>query len=151
MSRTGSEIGDNNNENGEVGNDQMESYQPTMKELSAPNYQNIPWCINERPYTRDIEIKTAVVHHLPKFLVRQEESATRHLKDFHGICQTLRPYGVTVEKFKLKAFHFSLTDMARSWFPCLPSRNIRTWDQMQKKFLDKYYPAAKAGHVCRQL
>ncbi|CAM8920378.1 unnamed protein product [Rhodiola kirilowii] len=116
-----------------------------MKELCAPNIQNIPWCIDEGADTQDIEIKTGVVHHLPKFSSRQGESATRHLQDFYGICQTLRPYGVTVENFKLKAFHFSLTGIARSWFLSLPSGSIRTWDEMQKKFLPKYYPAAKAG------
>ncbi|CAM8886620.1 unnamed protein product [Rhodiola kirilowii] len=122
-----------------------------MRALSAPNFQNIPMCINEGPDMQEIEIKTAVVHYLPKLSGRQGESATRHLQDFHGICQTLRPYGATVENCKLKSFHFSLTDMARSWFLSLPSGSIRTWDQMQKKFLDKYYPAAKARQVCRQL
>ncbi|CAM8986756.1 unnamed protein product [Rhodiola kirilowii] len=99
-----------------------------MKELSAPNFQNIHWCVNEEPDMQEIEIKTAVVHYLPKFLDRQGESAIRHLQDFHGIYQTLRPYGATMENFKLKAFHFSLTDMARSWFQSLPSCSIRTWD-----------------------
>ncbi|CAM8934741.1 unnamed protein product [Rhodiola kirilowii] len=122
-----------------------------MKELSAPNFQNIPWCINDGPDMQEIEIKTAVVHYLPKFLGRQGESATRHLQDFHRICQILRPYGATVENFKLKAFHFSLTGMARSWFLSLPSGSIRTWDRMQKKFLAKYYPATKVMQVHRQL
>ncbi|CAM8929399.1 unnamed protein product [Rhodiola kirilowii] len=151
MSHAGSEIGDNNNENDEVGYNQMEPYQPMMKELCASNFQNIPWCIYEGPDMHEIEMNTAAAHHLPKFLGRQGESATGHLQDIHGICQTLRPYEVIVENFKLKALHYSLTDMARSWFLSLPSGSIRTWDQMQKKFLDKYYPVAKAGHVCRLL
>ncbi|CAM8951250.1 unnamed protein product [Rhodiola kirilowii] len=122
-----------------------------MRELCAPNFQNIRWCINEGPDTQEIEIKTAVVHYLPKFSGRQGESATKHLQTFHGICQTLRPYGVSVENFKLKAFHFSLTDAAHAWFLSLPPGSIGTWDQMQKKFLAKYYPAAKAMQVRRQL
>ncbi|CAM8923475.1 unnamed protein product [Rhodiola kirilowii] len=149
MSRASSVIGDN--VIGEGDDEQIELYQPTMKELSAPNFQNIPWCINEGPDTQEIEIKTAVVHYLPKFSGWQGESATRHLQDFHGICQTIRPYRATVENFKLKAFHFSLTDMAQSWFLSLPSGSIRTWDQKQKKFLAKYYTAAKAMQVHRQL
>ncbi|CAM8882334.1 unnamed protein product [Rhodiola kirilowii] len=97
-----------------------------MKELSAPNFQNQPWCIDEGPKLAEIEIKSAVVHHLPKFSGRQGESATKHLQSFHGICQTLRPYGVSVEDFKLKAFHFSLTDAANAWFLSLPPGSIRT-------------------------
>ncbi|CAM8932024.1 unnamed protein product [Rhodiola kirilowii] len=122
-----------------------------MRELSAPNFQNIPWCILEGPDIQEIVVNTAVVHHLPKFSGRQGESATKHLQSLHGICQTLRPYKATVANFKLKAFHFSLMDAAHAWFLSLHSGSIRTWDQMQKKFLDKYYPATKAGQVFRQL
>ncbi|CAM8934592.1 unnamed protein product [Rhodiola kirilowii] len=122
-----------------------------MKELSAPNFYNIPWCIHEGPDMHEIEIKTAVVHYLPKFSGRQGESATKHHQSLHGIYQTLQPYVATVENFKLKAFHLLLTDAAHAWFLSLRSGSIRTWDQMQKKFLDKYYPAAKAGQVRSQL
>ncbi|CAM8969218.1 unnamed protein product [Rhodiola kirilowii] len=74
-------------------------YEPTMNELSAPHFLNQLWCIDEGPKLAEIEIKTAVVHHLPKFSGRQGESATKHLQSFHGICQTLQPYGVLVEDF----------------------------------------------------
>ncbi|CAM8997703.1 unnamed protein product [Rhodiola kirilowii] len=105
-------------------------YEPTMKELSAPNFQSQPWCIDEGPELAEIETKTAVVHYLPKFSGQQGESATKHLQSFHGICQTLRPYRVSLEDFKLKAFHFSLTVAANAWFLSLPPGSIRTWDQM---------------------
>ncbi|CAM8978002.1 unnamed protein product [Rhodiola kirilowii] len=106
-----------------------------MRELSAPNFRNQPWCIYEGPELEGIVINSAVVHHLPKFSGRQGESATTHLQRLHGICQNLRPYGVEVEDFKLKAFYFFLIDAANDWFLSLPSGSIQTWDQMQKKFL----------------
>ncbi|CAM8889998.1 unnamed protein product [Rhodiola kirilowii] len=58
---------------------------------------------------------------------------------------------MNVDDFKLKAFYFSLTDSANDWFLSLPSGSIRTWAKMQKKFLDKYYPAGRAMQVRRQL
>ncbi|CAM8999885.1 unnamed protein product [Rhodiola kirilowii] len=122
-----------------------------MGELSAPNFRNQSWCIYEGPELEGIVINSAVVHHLPKFSGRQGESATTHLQRYHGICQNLRPYGVEVEDFKLKAFYFSLIHVAKDWFLSLPSGSIQTWDQMMKKFLNKYYPAGKAMQVCRQL
>ncbi|CAM8953230.1 unnamed protein product [Rhodiola kirilowii] len=61
------------------------------------------------------------------------------------------PPGIDVADFKLKAFFFSLVDAANDWFLSLPSGSIRTWGQMQKKFLDKYYPAGRAIQVRRQL
>ncbi|CAM8911371.1 unnamed protein product [Rhodiola kirilowii] len=125
--------------------------EPTMGELSAPNFRNQPWCIYEGPKLENISINTFLVHNLPKFSETHGESATTHLQRLHGICQNLKPYGVDVEDFKLKAFYFSLIDSANDWFLSLPSGSIRTWAQMQKKFLDKYYPAGRAMQVRRQL
>ncbi|CAM8947487.1 unnamed protein product [Rhodiola kirilowii] len=122
-----------------------------MGELSAPNFRNQPWCIYEGPELEGIVINSAVVHHLPKFSGRQGESATTHLQRLHDICQNLRPYGVEVEDFKLKAFYFPLIDAANDWFLSLPSGSIQTWDQMQKKFLNKYYPAGRAMQVRKQI
>ncbi|CAM8996730.1 unnamed protein product [Rhodiola kirilowii] len=122
-----------------------------MGELSTPNFGNQPWCIYEWPELTDIVINSAVIHHLPKFSGRQGESATTHLQRYHGICQNLRPHGVKVEDFKLKAFYFSLIDAANDWFLSLPSGSIQTWDQMLKRFLNKYYPVGKAMQVRTQL
>ncbi|CAM8987081.1 unnamed protein product [Rhodiola kirilowii] len=122
---------------------------PTMKELSALDFRNQPWCIYEGPELENIAINTSVVHNLPKFSGARGESATTHLQRLHGICQNLKPNGV--ENFKLRAFYFSLIDSANDWFLSLPSGSIRTWAQMQKKFLDKYYPAGRATQVRRQL
>ncbi|CAM8934936.1 unnamed protein product [Rhodiola kirilowii] len=125
--------------------------EPTMGELSAPDFRNQPWCIYEDPEIENISINTSVVHNFPKFSGAHGESATTHLQRLHGICQNLKPNGVNVEDFKLKAFYFSLVDSANDWFLSLPSGSIRTWAQMQKKFLDKYYPAGRAMQVRRQL
>ncbi|CAM8986763.1 unnamed protein product [Rhodiola kirilowii] len=125
--------------------------EPTMGELSAPDFGTQPWCIDEGPDLENIAINTSVVHNLPKFSGNQGESATTHLQRLHGICQNLKPYGVDVDDCKLKAFYFSLTDSANDWFLSLPSGSIRTWAQMQKKFVEKYYPAGRAMQVRRQL
>ncbi|CAM8877494.1 unnamed protein product [Rhodiola kirilowii] len=94
--------------------------EPTMGELSAPNFRNQSWCIYESPELEDILVSTGVVHNFPKFSGTQGESATSHLKRFHGTCQNLKPHGVEVDDFKLKAFYFSLMDAAIYWFLSLP-------------------------------
>ncbi|CAM8968714.1 unnamed protein product [Rhodiola kirilowii] len=94
--------------------------EPTMGDLSAPNFRNQSWCIYESPKLEGILVSTGIVHNLPKFSGTQGESATSHLKRFHGTCQNLKPHGVDVEDFKLKAFYFSLMDAANDWFLALP-------------------------------
>ncbi|CAM8994162.1 unnamed protein product [Rhodiola kirilowii] len=122
-----------------------------MGELSVPNFKDQSWCIYEGPDLAAITVNTAVIHHLPKFSGTKGESATSHLTRFHGICLNLKPYGVEVDDFKLKAFYFSLTDAATDWFLSLPSGSIYTWEQMQRQFVSKYYPAGHAMQVRRQL
>ncbi|CAM8896208.1 unnamed protein product [Rhodiola kirilowii] len=124
---------------------------PTMGELSAPDFETQPWCIYEGPELEYITINASVAHSLPKFSGAHGESATTHLQRLHGICQNLKPNRVSIDDFKLKAFYFSLIDAANDWFLSLPSGSIRTWAQMQKKFLDKYYPVGRAMQVRRQL
>ncbi|CAM8940518.1 unnamed protein product [Rhodiola kirilowii] len=125
--------------------------EPTMGELNAPDFETQPWCIHEGPELEYITINAPVAHSLPKFSGAHGESATTHLQRLHGICQNLKPNRVNIDNFKLKAFYFSLIDSANDWFLSLPSGSIRTWVQMQKKFLDKYYPAGRAMQVRRQL
>ncbi|CAM8956593.1 unnamed protein product [Rhodiola kirilowii] len=124
---------------------------PTMGELNAPDFATQPWCICEGPELENIAVDMPVVHNLPKFSGTNGESAMTHLQRLHGTCQILKPNRVNIDDFKLKAFYFSLIDSASDWFLSLPSGSIRTWVQMQGKFLDKYYPATKAMHVRRQL
>ncbi|CAM8920448.1 unnamed protein product [Rhodiola kirilowii] len=126
-------------------------HEPTLGELSAPYFRNQPWCIHEGPELENISINTSVAHNLPKFSGTRGESAMTHLQRLHGICQNIKPNGVNVDDFKLKAFYFSLIDAANDWFLSLPSGSIRTWAQMQKKFLDKYYPAGWAMQVRGQI
>ncbi|CAM8890166.1 unnamed protein product [Rhodiola kirilowii] len=122
-----------------------------MGELNAPDFETQPWCIHEGPELEYITINASVAHSLPKFSGAHGESATTHLQRLHGICQNLKPNRVSIDDFKLKAFYFSLIDAANDWFLSLPSGSIRTWAQMQKKFLNKYYPATRAMQVRRQL
>ncbi|CAM8899839.1 unnamed protein product [Rhodiola kirilowii] len=105
-----------------------DNQEPTMGELSAPNFRDQAWCIYEGPDLAAITINTSVVHHLPIFSGMKGESATSHLTRYHGICLNLKPYGVEVDDFKLKAFYFSLMDSATDWFLSLPSGSIYTWD-----------------------
>lgn len=72
-----------------------------MRELSAPQINNQPWCIHAVPEKDNFEVKTSVVHYLPKFVGLSREVAMRYLKEFDGVCNTLRPYATSKERFKL--------------------------------------------------
>jgi hypothetical protein len=40
-------------------------------------------------------------------------------------------------------FPFTLTGRAKDWLLSLPTGTIQTWDELELKFLEKYFPMAK--------
>jgi len=50
---------------------------------------------------------------------------------------------VTDSQKKLRLFPFTLTRRARDWLLTIPSRTIQTWEELELKFLEKYFPMSK--------
>nr|XP_027118190.1 uncharacterized protein LOC113735378 [Coffea arabica] len=63
----------------------------------------------------------------------------------------MKPPRITEEQIKMRAFLFSLKDSAKDWLYYLPPGSITTWDQLKKKFLDKYFPASKAASLRKEI
>ena len=54
---------------------------------------------------------------------------------------------VTEDQIKLRAFPFSLKDSAKDLLYYLAFRSIKTWNEMKKLFLEKYFPALRATNI----
>ena len=80
-----------------------------------------------------------------------DEDAPGHLSKFVRICDTFRIDGVTDEAIYLRLFPFTLSGRAINWLDTLPSDSITTWNDLQGKFLKKYYPPSKAAHLREQI
>ncbi|CAM8953820.1 unnamed protein product [Rhodiola kirilowii] len=122
-----------------------------MRGICAPIIDEQPWCIRLDEDADGIEIKSGVIHHLPKFGGMPDENPLIHLKDFYGVCTSMRSASVPEEIFKLKTFPFSLVSQAKSWLMSLPSGSITSWEQLQRKFMDKYYCHSKAAQTRKEL
>ncbi|XP_050908714.1 uncharacterized protein LOC127122417 [Lathyrus oleraceus] len=55
---------------------------------------------------------------------------------------TLKINGHTEEAKKLKMFPFTLAEQAEEWFYSLPADSITSWEEMEKAFLNDYFPAS---------
>ena len=55
---------------------------------------------------------------------------------------TLKIEGHSEEAKKLRIFPFTLSVDAEEWFYLLPAGSINTWEEMEKTFLDEYFPAS---------
>ncbi|CAM8931825.1 unnamed protein product [Rhodiola kirilowii] len=63
----------------------------------------------------------------------------------------MKSASVSENIFKLKTFPFSLESQAKSWLMSFPSGSITSWDQLQRKFMDKYYSHSKAAQTRKEL
>jgi len=123
----------------------------TFKELAAPdvNYQTL--CIQYPEVEVPFVLKTGLIHLLPRFRGLAGEDPHKHLKEFHIVCATMTPQGVPEEHVKLKAFPFSLQDIAEDWLYYLPPGSITSWDNLKRLFLEKFFPASRAASIRKEI
>ncbi|XP_073219691.1 uncharacterized protein [Cicer arietinum] len=74
------------------------------------------------------------------FAGRHNEDANRHLTSFFESCETVKVDGLFEEDKRMKLFPFSLTDDAKEWLHSFLADNITTWDDLEDKFLEQYFP-----------
>ncbi|KAG8661045.1 hypothetical protein MANES_02G221020v8 [Manihot esculenta] len=129
----------------------QEQRERTMRELATPIGDYAPLCITYPPLTVPFELKSGLIHHLPKFRGLQNENPHKHLKEFKIICSSMRPQGISEDHVKLRAFPFSLDDHAKDWLFYLPPGSITSWDDMVQAFLDKYFPPSKSIGIIREI
>ncbi|RDX64052.1 hypothetical protein CR513_57437, partial [Mucuna pruriens] len=102
---------------------QMENHDRTLKELATPNVVYQPWCIQypQLEPAQTYELKSGLIHLLPKFHGLAGEDPYKHLKEFHVVCSTMRPQGIPEDYIKMKAFPFSLDGAAKDWLYLQPA------------------------------
>ena len=61
------------------------------------------------------ELKSGMIHLLPKFHGFAGKDPNKHFKEFHVVCSSMKPNGISEEQVKLRTFPFSLVDSAKEW------------------------------------
>ncbi|XP_031099801.1 uncharacterized protein LOC116003999 [Ipomoea triloba] len=125
----------------------------TLKELGAPNLDQQPLCITFPALDANVqfELKSGLIHLLPSFHGLTGEDPHKHLKEFHVVCSSMKPTGVTEEQIMLRAFPFSLKDSAKDWLYYLPSGSITTWNDLKTVFLGKYFPTSRVANIRKEI
>ncbi|XP_078165529.1 uncharacterized protein LOC144560238 [Carex rostrata] len=101
------------------------------------------------PHGQDpCDIKPSLIHLLGQnqFGGALNEDPHAHLAVFEEHCGTFAREGDDLDNLKLKCFHLSLRDNARTWLRTVSRDHIETWNDMEKLFLGKYFPPSKTQH-----
>ena len=123
----------------------------TLKELAAPDVAYQPLCIQYPDVDAPFELKSGLIHLLPKFHGLAGEDPHKHLKEFHIVCSTMRPQGIPEDHIKLKAFPFSLNDGAKDWLYYLHPTSVTSWNDMKRLFLEKFFPASRTAAIRKEI
>ncbi|GKF18201.1 reverse transcriptase domain-containing protein, partial [Tanacetum coccineum] len=63
-----------------------------------------------------------------------------YIREFLTICDMFRYDKTQSKAVKLLIFHFSLCDKAKTWFNELNEEFIKSWEQMRKAFVNRFFP-----------
>jgi len=121
----------------------------TLRELAAPDVSFQTMCIQYPD--GQCELKSGLIHLLPKFHGLAGENPHKHHKEFHIVCTTMRPVGVTEEHIKLKASPFSLQDAAKDWLFYLLAESVTNWEGLKRVFLEKFFPASRVTSIRKEI
>ncbi|CAN6583725.1 unnamed protein product [Malus baccata var. baccata] len=120
----------------------------TLKELSASGLDNAaPLCIQyptaAQGKTDEFELKSSLLHHIPKYHGLPMEDLNKHLKEFEVVCSSMTPVNVDGNILKMKAFPFSLMDKAKDWLYELAPGTVTSWESMKRAYLQKFFPTSR--------
>ncbi|CAN6576801.1 unnamed protein product [Malus baccata var. baccata] len=120
----------------------------TIKELSASGLANVaPLCIQyplaAQGKTNEFELKSSLLHHIPKYHGLSMEDPNKHLKEFEVVCSSMTPINVDGNILMMKAFPFSLVEKAKDWLYELAPGTVTSWESMKRAFLEKFFPTSR--------
>uniref|UniRef100_A0A151UGJ3 Retrotransposon gag domain-containing protein n=1 Tax=Cajanus cajan TaxID=3821 RepID=A0A151UGJ3_CAJCA len=123
--------------------DQPAPRERTLREMAAPDFSYESLYIQYPEEDVPFVLKAGLIYLLPKFHGRAGEDPHKHLKEFNIVCSTMRPHNVPEDHIFLKAFPFSLEDLAKDWLYYLAPGSITSWDDLKRVFLEKFFPASR--------
>ncbi|RDX67630.1 hypothetical protein CR513_53470, partial [Mucuna pruriens] len=111
-----------------------------------------PWCIQypQLEPAQTYELKSSLIHLLPKFHGLVGEDPHKHLKEFHVVCSTMRPQGILEDYIKMKAFPFSLDDAMKDWLYLQPVL-FNTWGDIKHMFMENFFPASRTVTIRKEI
>ncbi|KAM1192260.1 hypothetical protein ACFX2G_012855 [Malus domestica] len=120
----------------------------TIKKLSASGLDNAaPLCIQypagAQGKTEEFELKSSLLHHIPKYHGLSMDDPNKHLKEFEVVCSSMTPINVDESILKMKAFPFSLLEKAKDWLYELAPGTVTSWESMKRAFLEKFFPTSR--------
>nr|GEX04329.1 reverse transcriptase domain-containing protein [Tanacetum cinerariifolium] len=86
-----------------------------------------------------------------QFFGHDKEYPHAHIRYSNKITSTMRVPNMPSSSIKLMLFSFSLEGAARIWLEKEPPRSILTWEDLDTKFLNQFFPPSKTTNLRNEI
>jgi len=95
--------------------------------------------------TKVFEMKLAFLNLISshQFIGMDNEDPYAHLSTFYKLIETMAVEEVDTETVYMRLFPFSLADRAKEWLKSHPNQSLRSWNDVEEKFLQKFFPLSR--------
>jgi len=77
------------------------------------------------------------------FVGMDHEDPYTHSSTFMELCSTMEASDKDAEAVYLRSFLFSLAIKARTWFQSHPNKSLNTWEEVEEKFIARFFPPSR--------
>ncbi|GAU41937.1 hypothetical protein TSUD_380420 [Trifolium subterraneum] len=91
------------------------------------------------------DIKNTMINTLKEdqYSGAESQCPNLHLSHFYDACDYTDPPGISESDKRLRLFKFSLKGRAKDWLDTIPPGTIAHWQDLERKFKDRYFPIHK--------
>ncbi|XP_074266219.1 uncharacterized protein LOC141588689 [Silene latifolia] len=79
------------------------------------------------------------------------ENPNEHLNEFLDSCDMFKVNGVSKDTIRLRLFPYFLRGSAKEWLKSCEPDSFRTWNDVSKAFLNKYFPPQRIARIKSEL
>src|SRR4051812_9373912 len=102
----------------------------------------------------NFELKPAMItmiQNMVQFYGLPHEDPNQHIANFLEYCDTFKMREVSDDAIRLRLFSFSLRDKAKAWVQAQPAGTFKTWEELSKAFIYKYFPPSRASQLKNEI
>ncbi|XP_075074787.1 uncharacterized protein LOC142162341 [Nicotiana tabacum] len=121
-----------------------------VQKVAMPIIANVTSSIVKPRITGHFELKQSMIqllHANGQFMGLPHEDPQHHILNFLEISDTYITNGVTPDYVRLTLFPFSLLGEAKRWLKAEPANSITTWNDLARKFLERFFPSGKTAKI----
>ncbi|KAL5749711.1 hypothetical protein ACOSP7_024314 [Xanthoceras sorbifolium] len=121
--------------------------QRVMRDFVLPIIEKSPSCILLDDLSRNYELKNIHFNMLPSFYGHATEDPLTFMREFYNTIYSFPLQRLFELQLRMRCFPYMLKDKAKQWLMTLPAGSLRTWSEVYRKFMRKFYFHQKTAEM----